>query len=78
MPRLRSLIHSKLSKISDAVPNRIALKLNGEKSANAPFTAEKLMPQMKLIVTSSKSTAENLDLATEADAASLMTFHSKG
>jgi hypothetical protein len=76
--KLRSRIHSKLSKISDAVPKRIALKLKGEKSANAPFTMEKFMPQMKLIVTSNKSTAENLDFAAGAGMASVITFHSKG
>jgi hypothetical protein len=33
---------------------------------------------MKLIVTSNKSTEENLDFAAGADAASFITFHSKG
>jgi hypothetical protein len=48
--------------MSDEVPKRIALKLKGVKSANAPFTAVKFRPQMKLIATSIKSTEENLFL----------------
>ena len=60
---LRSRSHNKLSKISEEVPNRIALKANGEKSARAPFTAVKFKPQMKLMNTSIKSIAENLVFA---------------
>ena len=60
---LRSRSHNKLSKISDEVPNRIALKANGEKSASAPFTAVKFKPHMKLMPTSIKSTVENLGFA---------------
>jgi hypothetical protein len=77
MRRLRSRSHNKLSKISDAVPKRIALKLKGEKSANAPFTTEKFMPQTKLMATSSKSTVENLDFAAGADPASVIACHFK-
>jgi hypothetical protein len=60
------------------VPKRIALKLKGEKSANAPFTTEKFMPQMKLIVKSNKSTVDILDFAAGAGTASVITFHSIG
>ena len=60
MPMLRSRIHSRLSRKRDEVPNRIALNVNGEKSDNAPFTAVKFSPQMKLMATSIKSIVENL------------------
>ena len=60
---LRSRSHNKLNKISDEVPNRIALKTNGEKSVRAPFTAVKFKPQMKLMPTSIKPIAENLGFA---------------
>jgi hypothetical protein len=77
MLKLRSRIHSKLSRNSDEMPKRNALKLKGEKSANAPFTTEKFMPQITLMATSSKSTEENLDFDEGADAASVTVSISK-
>jgi hypothetical protein len=71
-PMLRSRTHSKLNKISEAVPNLIALKLRGVKSAKEPLTAVKFMPQMKLMVMSIKSTEENPLFVKGADVVSVM------
>lgn len=58
--RFRSRIHRIVSRNSEAMLKRIALKLEGEKFVKAILTIEKFMPQTKLIHMSIKSTAENL------------------